>query len=133
METNNRWKQRFANFSAAYKHLKYAVEEVSNPNDLEKEGTIQRFEFTHELAWKVMKDFLKEQGIQGIIDSKDATRNAFQNELITNGQIWMDMIESRNKTVHTYLDDILQQEYHLIKEAYFPLLTAFHEKMKTFL
>ncbi|MBU3662463.1 MAG: nucleotidyltransferase [Bacteroidetes bacterium] len=92
-----RWKQRFENFSDAFKHLKYAVEEVKNPNDLEKEGTIQRFESTHELAWKVMKDFLKDKGIQGIIGSKDATRLAFQNDIISNGQTWMDMIESRNK------------------------------------
>jgi len=133
MEQDIRWKQRFVNFSDAYKHLKFAVEEVKNPNDLEKEGTIQRFEFTHELAWKVMKDFLTEQGIQGIIGSKDATRHAFQNEIITNGQIWMDMIESRNKTVHTYLAEILENEYRLIKENYFPLLDSFYEKMKTFL
>lgn len=133
MAQDIRWKQRFENFSDAFKHLKYAVEEVKNPNDLEKEGTIQRFEFTHELAWKVMKDFLKDKGIQGIIGSKDATRLAFQNEIITNGQIWMDMIESRNKTVHTYLDEILEREYLLIKESYFPLISAFYDKMKTFL
>jgi len=133
MEQDIRWKQRFSNFIDAYKHLKYAVEEVENPNDLEKEGTIQRFEFTHELSWKVMKDFLKEKGIQGIIGSKDAVRIAFQNEIITDGQIWMDMIESRNKTVHTYLDEILEREYYLIKNSYFPLFTAFYEKMKTYL
>lgn len=133
MEQEVRWKQRFENFSKAYQHLKYAVEEVKKPNDLEKEGTIQRFEFTHELAWKVMKDFLKDRGIQGIIGSKDATRLAFQNELISNGQAWMDMIESRNKTVHTYIDNILETEYQRIKEVYFPLLTEFYEKMKTYL
>jgi nucleotidyltransferase substrate binding protein (TIGR01987 family) len=133
MEQDNRWKQRFENFSDAFQHLKYAVLEVTNPNDLEKEGTIQRFEFTHELAWKVMKDFLKDKGIQGIIGSKDATRLAFQNEIINDGQIWMDMIESRIKTVHTYLEEILEREYQLIKVTYFPLIDAFHEKMKTYL
>ena len=80
-----------------------------------------------------MKDFLKEKGIQGIIGSRDAVRLAFQNEIITDGQIWMDMIESRNKTVHTYLDEILEHEYYLIKNSYFPMFTAFYEKMKTFL
>ena len=72
-----RWKQRFANFEKAFITLKKAVLEIKNPSDIEKEGTIQRFEFTHELAWNVMKDFLKEKGIQGLIGSKDATRNAF--------------------------------------------------------
>ena len=133
MEQDIRWKQRFMNFKDVYKHLKYAVTEVKNPNDLEKEGTIQRFEFTHELAWKVMKDFLKDKGIQGIIGSKDATRLAFQNEIITNGQVWMDMIESRNKTVHTYLDEILEREYQLITTNYFPFITDFYNKMETFL
>ncbi|MFN4285163.1 MAG: nucleotidyltransferase substrate binding protein [Lacibacter sp.] len=133
MEQDIRWKQRFENFTKAYKHLKQAVEQMKNPSDLEKEGTIQRFEFTHELAWKVMKDFLQDKGIQGIIGSKDATRHAFQNELISNGQAWMDMIESRNKTVHTYIDDILETEYRRIREVYFPLLSEFYEKMKTYL
>ncbi len=133
MEQDIRWKQRFEHYKDAYAHLKYAVVEVKNPNDLEKEGTIQRFEFTHELAWKVMKDFLIEKGIQGIIGSKDATRHAFQNEIITDGQTWMNMIESRNKTVHTYVDEILESEYKLIIDSYFPLFTAFYEKMKTYL
>jgi len=81
-----RWKQRFANFENAFKVFKIAVEDYQNPSDLEKEGTVQRFEFTHELAWKVMKDFLLEKGLFGIIGSKDATRLAFQNELIDDGQ-----------------------------------------------
>ena len=128
-----RWKQRFANFENAFKVFKIAVEDYQNPSDLEKEGTIQRFEFTHELAWKVMKDFLLEKGLLGIIGSKDATRLAFQNELIDDGQAWMDMIDSRNKTVHTYHGNILDVEYQKIKDIYFPLIEKFHTKMKTFL
>jgi hypothetical protein len=124
-----RWKQRFDNFNSAFSRLEEAVLLIKNPSNLEKEGTIQRFEFTHELAWKVMKDFLKEQGIQGIIGSKDATRQAFQNELISEGQVWMDMIASRNKTVHTYLEEILEVEYELIVNKYYPLLSLFHQKM----
>lgn len=78
MEQDIRWKQRFQNFNDAFIHLKEAVLEVKNPSNLEKEGTIQRFEFTHELAWKVMKDFLQDKGIQGIIGSKDATNKLFK-------------------------------------------------------
>ena len=84
-----RWKQRFANFENAFKVFKIAVEDYQNPSDLEKEGTVQRFEFTHELAWNVMKDFLLDKGLFGIIGSKDATRLAFQNEIIENGQAWI--------------------------------------------
>ncbi len=124
-----RWKQRFSNFSNALVHLRFAVTQVINPSDLEKEGTIQRFEFTHELAWKVMKDYLEFEGIMGITGSRSATREAFNHGLITNGQIWMDMIESRNKTVHTYLDEILETEYDLIVNRYHPLFEEFHKKM----
>ena len=128
-----RWKQRFANFEKAFKTLKKAVLEIKNPSDIEKEGTIQRFEFTHELAWNVMKDFLKEKGIQGLIGSKDATRNAFQNEIIQDGQEWMNMIESRNETVHTYNIDVLETEYIKIIEIYYPLFEKFYMKMKSLL
>jgi nucleotidyltransferase substrate binding protein (TIGR01987 family) len=128
-----RWKQRFDSFTNALAHLKDAVTNVKKPSNLEKDGTIQRFEFTHELAWKVMKDYLEYEGITGITGSRSATREAFNKSLITNGQIWMDMIESRNKTVHTYLDEILETEYKLICEVYFPLFQVFHEKMKQYL
>jgi nucleotidyltransferase substrate binding protein (TIGR01987 family) len=128
-----RWKQRFANFENAFKVFKIAIKDYENPSDLEKEGTVQRFEFTHELAWKVMKDFLLDKGLLGIIGSKDATRLAFQNEIIEDGQIWMDMIDSRNKTVYTYHGNILDVEYHKIKNIYFPLIEKFNAKMKTFL
>jgi nucleotidyltransferase substrate binding protein (TIGR01987 family) len=133
MEQDIRWEQRFQNFSDALNHLKYAVTEVINPSDLEKEGTIQRFEFTHELAWKVMKDYLEYEGITGITGSRSATREAFNKGLITDGQTWMDMIESRNKTVHTYLDDVLEKEYQLIVIRYYPLFEKFHQKMTEFL
>jgi nucleotidyltransferase substrate binding protein (TIGR01987 family) len=128
-----RWKQRFENYKNAFKVFKEAVLEIKNPSNLEKEGTIQRFEFSHELAWKVMKDFLSDQGIQGIIGSKDATRLAFQNEIIEEGQIWMDMIESRNQTVHTYHANILEVQYLKITTLYFPLFEKFYTKMQTFL
>jgi nucleotidyltransferase substrate binding protein (TIGR01987 family) len=128
-----RWKQRFENYKNAFKVFKEAVLEIKNPSNLEKEGTIQRFEFSHELAWKVMKDFLSDQGIQGIIGSKDATRLAFQNEIIEDGEIWMEMIESRNQTVHTYHANILEVQYLKITTLYFPLFEKFYSKMKTFL
>jgi nucleotidyltransferase substrate binding protein (TIGR01987 family) len=133
MEQDIRWEQRFRNFSDALKQLRYAVTEVLSPSNLEKEGTIQRFEFTHELAWKVMKDYLEYEGITGITGSRSATREAFNKGLITDGQLWMDMIESRNKTVHTYLNDILEGEYRLIVNSYYPLFEKFHQKMTAFL
>jgi len=133
MEADVRWKQRFENYTAALAQLRSAIQENTNPSNLEKEGTIQRFEFTHELAWKVMKDYLEYEGITGITGSRSATREAYNKNLIDQGQLWMDMIESRNKTVHTYLQDILVTEYVLIIDKYFPLFEQFYQKMKSLL
>ena len=129
-----RWKQRFSNFEKAFLRLsEIAMPSNKELSDIEKEGFIQRFEFTHELAWNVMKDFLQFKGIQGLIGSKDATKFAFQNELIDNGQIWMDMIESRNQTVHTYNDEILETQFEKIQNVYFNEFKNFYQKMKSLL
>jgi nucleotidyltransferase substrate binding protein (TIGR01987 family) len=134
MEQNIRWKQRFANFESALSRLEEGIAYYeTNPIDLVKEGVIQRFEFTHELAWKLMKDFLEHEGIAGIVGSRSATREAFNKSLITNGQEWMNMIESRNNTVHTYNKNILETEFSKVITFYFPLLKAFLQKMKTYL
>jgi len=134
MEQDIRWKQRFANFNKALAQLANGVEHNgANPEDLIKEGIIQRFEFTHELAWNVMKDFLVYEGFQDIIGSRSATREAFNKGLITDGQTWMDMIESRNKTVHTYDENILNAEFNKIVSKYFPLFIDFQTKMKSLL
>ncbi|MFN3800360.1 nucleotidyltransferase substrate binding protein [Belliella pelovolcani] len=129
-----RWKQRFENYQKAFSQLKSAIEDNGvNPIDIIKEGILQRFEFTHELAWKVMKDYLEFEGIQNITGSRSATREAFNIGLIQKGQIWMDMIESRNKTVHTYNQDVLIVEFKKVVEDYFVLFDAFEEKMKSLL
>jgi nucleotidyltransferase substrate binding protein (TIGR01987 family) len=133
MEEDIRWKQRFQNFENALERL---IEGVSYfelySSDLVKEGIIQRFEFTHELAWKVMKDFLEYEGFTNIVGSRSATREAFNKNLLTNGQEWMNMIESRNQSVHTYERTILEIEFHKIIAIYLDLFIEFRAKMKTF-
>lgn len=129
-----RWKQRFANYEKALGQLTEAIENNDeNAIDIIKEGIIQRFEFTHELAWKAMKDFLEYEGFQNITGSRSSTREAFNKNLISEGQVWMDMIESRNNTVHTYHENILQIEYKKIVTLYFPLFVGFYNKMKSLL
>ena len=128
-----RWKQRFANFERAMIKFSDAIDESGkSENNLLKEGTIQRFEFTHELAWKVMKDFLNYQGFRNVTGSRDATREAFNKDLIHNGEVWMEMIETRNKTVHTYDDKILDEEYFKIVNNFFPLLVDFEKRMRVY-
>ena len=128
-----RWKQRFSNFEKALLKLSEVIEKKEILSDLEKEGLIQRFEFTHELSWQVMKDFLIYDGIQNIIGSRSAVREAFNKGIISKGEIWMEMIESRNRTSHTYLESILESEYNKITKNYYPLFIEFQTKMKSLL
>ena len=117
-----RWKQRFNNYCKAFQTLVAAVE-LSRSRDLselEGQGLIQSFEFTHELAWNVLKDYLEEKGITGLIGSKDAHRAAFKNGLIEDGDRWMKMIEDRNKTSHTYDPKVAQEVVENILERFYP-------------
>jgi nucleotidyltransferase substrate binding protein (TIGR01987 family) len=106
METNHdiRWIQRLSNFSRALSQLQAAVELAKQRplSALEQQGMIQSFEYTHELSWNVLRDYLKDQGTQQLYDSKDTIREAFNVELIQNGETWMEMIRDRNNSSHTY-------------------------------
>jgi len=147
MEQDVRWEQRFSNFTKALNKLKQAIEyighnfmEEDQPIDGEdielvleemiKDALIQRFEYTHELAWNVMKDYAEYQGNPDVGGSRDATREAFQLKLIANGQVWMDMIISRNKTSHTYNEAVAGEIYRKILKEYYPAFLAFYQKME---
>ncbi|MFO1492565.1 MAG: nucleotidyltransferase substrate binding protein [Kiritimatiellia bacterium] len=116
-----RWRQRLSSFRKAFSRLKSAVELTRQRklSELEKQGFIQAFEFTHELAWNVLKNYLEDQGVQGIIGSKGATREAFKNGLISDGETWMDMIASRNQTSHTYNQETADEIVGAISSRYF--------------
>ncbi|TKT93983.1 nucleotidyltransferase [Dyadobacter frigoris] len=98
MEHDIRWIQRFQNFNKAFLKLETVVLDLEKNglSELEKEGLIQRFEYTHELAWNVMKDFFELEGNTTIMGSGSATREAFKKGIIADGENWMDMINSRN-------------------------------------
>ncbi|MCF6271074.1 MAG: nucleotidyltransferase substrate binding protein [Melioribacteraceae bacterium] len=123
-----RWHQRFSNYQKALKQLKKFID-VMDLNELEEQGLIQAFEYTHELAWKTIKDFLNYQGNQNIYGSKDATREAFNLSIISDGDIWMNMIESRNQTSHTYNDEVAKEIVKNIKEFYFNQFLKLEEKL----
>jgi len=127
-----RWKQRLQNYKKAYAVLGKAVELANTREltDLEKQGLIQGFEFTFELAWNVMKDYLEEQGIIDIVGSKAAVRNAYKNGIIDDGQIWMDMIESRNISSHSYDEETANQILMQIINSYFLYFQKFLNKME---
>ena len=134
MENNKdiRWIQRFSNYNKAFKRLSDAValNEKRTLTDLEKQGLIQAFEFTHELAWKVIKDFLKEIAGINTMGSRDTTREAFAAELITDGDHWMEMIKKRNLTSHTYNEETSEEIYKSIIEDFYPSFIAFQKTME---
>ncbi|TYG33989.1 nucleotidyltransferase [Lonepinella koalarum] len=131
VEQITRLKQRFEHYQKALTQLMEAVEKYSNTQEnIIKEGLIQRFKFTHELAWKLMKDILQYEGdFEG--GSRTTTRQAFNLGYISQGEIWMEMIKTRNLTVHTYNEDILEDEFNKIISQYFPLLVEFKQKVET--
>lgn len=128
-----RWKQRFDNFNLALHQLTLAVELSQQRafTDLEKQGVIQGFEFVHELAWNVLKDFLEYEGIQGIVGSRGAVREAFKRGLIEEGELWMDMIEKRNLTLHTYNNALAQELVTLIVNSYYPAFLTLRQAMQS--
>ena len=133
MTEDIRWKQRFGNYRKALETLSEAASlAVQRPlTKLEQQGLIQGFEFTHELAWNVLKDYLKEQGFVGIIGSKNATRQAFKDALIADGEVWMDMIKARNLPSHTYNTDIAAGIASDVLSRFYPAFVALEQTFLT--
>ncbi len=132
MNDDIRWIQRFDNYLKALKQLGDAVE-LSKTRDLslqEKQGLIQAFEFTHELAWNVMKDYLEYQGYQEIRGSRDSIREAFKARLISDGTTWMETINARNITSHTYDEVIVQKAFETIKNEYIKIFFELRDTFK---
>ena len=129
-----RWQQRFSNFKNALVQLLEAVELARQRplSKLEKQGVIQAFEFTHELAWNVLKDFLQDQGDQTLKGSKDATRAAFKVGLIEDGERWMAMIQSRNLSSHTYDEQTAESLVTAIFNDYVPLFITLQSEMQRY-
>lgn len=125
-----RWKQRFNNYLKAFQALVEAVDLARSRelSKLEQLGLIHSFELNHELAWNVLKDYLEDKGIMGLVGSKDATRAAFKNGLIEQGEYWMKMIEARNKTSHTYAPNIAQEVVDDILTRFYPAFEGMTKK-----
>jgi len=127
-----RWQQRFANYEKAFARLKKFIDKGAL-SELEAQGLIKAFEYTFELAWNTLKDFLEFSGQRDIYGSRDAIRKAFEFGLIHDGTNWMDMLQSRNLTSHTYNEEIAEQICNSISEDYFSLFEQLLIKMKTLL
>lgn len=127
-----RWQQRFANYQKSLSQLAQAVElyRKRELSALEKQGFIKAFEFTHELAWNVLKDYFEYQGNNDIKGSRDATREAFKNSIIIDGEGWMEMIKSRNLSSHTYDEEIAEQIIQAIVHLYYGLFCNLKAEMQ---
>ena len=129
-----RWQQRFISYKKALIQLEEAVTLYRQRalSRLEKQGMIQAFEFTHELAWNVFKDFFQNQGDYTIKGSKDAIRAAFKAELIQEGERWMETIQARNNSSHTYDEHTAERLVIQIVEQYFPLFETLQIDMEKY-
>lgn len=117
MTGKKRWQERLNDYEEAVKRL----QESLNKNDfteLEKDGVIQRFEFTFEQAWKTLKDYLEDQGFSDVVSPKKAIKQAFENNLLTQGDVWIDMLEDRNRLFHLYDQKISGSIFDNIKSKY---------------
>jgi nucleotidyltransferase substrate binding protein (TIGR01987 family) len=136
MDSNNqdiRWKQRFVNYKRALAQLSSQVKAVEDPEkatDTQVLATIQAFEFTFELSWQVLKDFLEDQGNRDLYGSKNTLRKAFEQGLVTDGQIWMDMIEARNESVHTYDEETADALFRDIIGTFYAKFTELETKFE---
>jgi len=129
--SNIRWHQRLSNYEKALKQLQNAVNlsQERSLSEIEKQGLLKAFEFTHELAWNVMKDYFDYQGNTTIRGSRDAIREAFSVGLISEGEIWMDTIKSRTISVHTYDESTANEIASKIINQYIKIFQAFYIKM----
>lgn len=128
-----RWRQRFDNFQRALLVLERGVRLAQSRelSELEQQGLIQGFEFTHELAWNLLKDYLAYQGVAPVVGSRDATRLAFQSGLISDGETWMEMIRSRNQSSHAYNLAQAQAIARDIIERFYPAFTLLQQTFAT--
>jgi len=129
-----RWLQRLENYCRALAALQRAIA-IANQralSELEEQGLIQAFEFTHELSWLLLKDYLADQGVSGISGSRDAVREATVRELLPVGteETWMAMIRSRNLTSHTYNPELAHEIATLIQRAYTPAFAALQRELQ---
>lgn len=121
MQEDIRWQQRFSNFEKSINHLELALK-IENADIVQKAGIIQFFELTYELAWNLMKDYMEAQGFTDVKSPRSAIKKSFETGLISNGQLWMELLLNRNLTSHTYDEEKATEVEKLIKEKYYPLL-----------
>ena len=111
--------------------LREALADVENLSELEKEGTVHRFEFTVELAWKTMKDYLEYNGVVFEQSTpKNVVKRAFASKIISDGQLWIDMLDCRNRLSHAYDEAVFDQAVREMAKRFLPGFDELHDFLK---
>jgi nucleotidyltransferase substrate binding protein (TIGR01987 family) len=135
MSGDVRWVQRFNSYKKALATLERSVVAARKRdlNEMEEQGLVKGFEFTFELSWKLLKDYLETKGFKDFHGSKDTFKLAFQEGLISDGETWMEMIDTRNRSSHTYEENIAKEIIFLVLSKYFLKFKELSEKMNSYL
>ena len=123
-----RWKQRFQNFEKAFLFFEITVEKGSY-SALEIGGLVQAFEFTFELGWKTVKDYLYEQGIATQFP-REAIKEGYKTKIILDGHTWIEMLEKRNELSHTYNNEVAEHAVEIIRHTYYPAIDQVYQYFK---
>lgn len=129
MDKEIRWRQRFSNLEKAILLLKDAVDRIDDLDDLSKEGLIQRFEYTFELSWKTLMDYLEAKGIQPKFP-RDVIKEAYQAEIIEDGEVWLEMLEARNLIAHTYDETSFEMALNKIRNHYYEHILKLYQHLQ---
>jgi len=128
MDEDIRWIQRFSNYKKAAAQLTEFIEK-GELNKFEVQGLIQCFEYTFELAWKTMKDYLEKEGFE-VKTPRGTIQTAFQIQLIADGHVWIDALNKRNLMAHTYNENATKEAEELIRKKYYPAIKALLNKLE---
>ncbi len=124
-----RFQQRFQNFERAFLQLQKAVSRAEELDDLSKEGLIQRFEYSFELSWKTLKDYLEYEG-EIVVSPRQTIKMAFKYNLLDNGELWLQMLEKRNVMAHTYNEEYFKNIFESIVNQYFEQIRQLYNQLK---
>lgn len=123
-----RLREKFLNYSKALTRLEESLDR-DETDDIVLDAVIQRFEFSYELSWKLVKTYLSYNGIAEVRSPREAFKEAFAAGLITEGDAWIDMLEDRNLTAHTYDEDQAKKIYQRIKSKHYKILKELKDKL----
>ena len=133
MNIDIRWRQRLNSFGQSLDNLDevYARAQDHPLDRVELQALIKSFELSYETGWNLLKDWLEYQGVAGISGSRDAIRKAFNAGLVADGSAWMDMLQTRNRTAHTYNESVARDVARQILDRYHGLLHKLQSEMVT--